>query len=222
VAARKLGDAIRLPVVWSTGAFLVLWNFNPFLNAVLQYHMTHRLAFSEEFYGQTLALQAVGSIAASVAYPFYCRKFSFRTLLHASIVLGIASTVAYWLLVDKTSAILISLAVGFTYMSATLVQLDLAARACPLISAGTVFAMLMAASNLSLSLAIWAGGTWYERFEARFGAVSGFNLLVAIGAGFNAGCWLVLPLVHRTLAAADREITDDHAVSGGSDAANSR
>ncbi len=221
-AARKLGHAIRLPVVWSTGAFLFLWNFNPFLNAVLQYHMTHRLDFSEEFYGQTLSLQAVGSIAASIAYPFYCRRVSFRALLHASIVLGIASTVAYWLLVDKTSAILISLAVGFTYMSATLVQLDLAARACPLMSAGTVFAMLMALSNLSLSLAIWAGGTWYAQLEESYGAVRGFNILVAIGAGFNAGCWLVLPLVNRTLAAADREVAKSYAVSGGSDAANSR
>jgi MFS family permease len=204
-AARELIRAMRLPVVWSTGAFLVLWNFNPFLTAVLQYHMTQRLAFSEEFYGQTLALQAVGSIAASVAYPFYCRRISFRALLHASIVLGIASTIAYWLLVDKTSAVLISLAAGFTYMSATLVQLDLAARVCPLISAGTVFALLMAVSNLSLSLATWAGGTWYEYLEESFGAVRGFNVLVAIGAGFNACCWLVLPWVDRTLATADRE-----------------
>ena len=221
-AARELGLAVRLPVVWSTGAFLFLWNFNPFLNAVLQYHMTQRLGFSEAFYGQTLSLQAIGSIAASIAYPFYCRKVSFRALLHASIALGIASTIAYWLLVDETSASWISLAVGVTYMSATLVQLDLAARACPLISAGTVFAMLMALSNLSLSLATWAGGTWYEQLEASLGTVRGFNVLVAIGAGFNAGCWLVLPLVHRTLAAADGESAKNQTVSGGSDAAKSR
>jgi MFS family permease len=220
-AARELGHALRLPVVWSTGAFLFLWNFNPFLTAVLQYHMTHRLDFSEEFYGETISLQAVGSIAASVAYPFYCRRFSFRTLLHASIVLGIASTIAYWLMVDETSAVWISLAVGFTYMSATLVQLDLAARVCPLMSAGTVFALLMALSNLSLSLATWAGGTWYEQLEACYGAAHGFNLLVATGAGFTAGCWLILPLVNRTLAAADRATIEGQVVSGGSDAANS-
>ncbi|MEX2139279.1 MAG: MFS transporter [Pirellulales bacterium] len=221
-AARELGHALRLPVVWSTGAFLFLWNFNPFLTAILQYHMTHRLAFSEAFYGDTLSLQAIGSIVASIAYPFYCRRFSFRALLHASIVLGIGSTIAYWLMVDETTAVLISLVVGFTYMSATLVQLDLAARACPLLSAGTVFALLMALSNLSLSLATWVGGTWYEQLEATYGAVHGFNLLVAIGAGFTAGCWLVLPLVNRTLTAAEHALGENHAVSGGSDAANSR
>jgi MFS family permease len=191
---------VRLPVVWSAGAFLFLWNFNPFLTAVLQFHMTQRLDFDEVFYGETISLQAFGSIVASILYGFYCRRVPFRALLHASIVLGIASTLAYWFLTDTRSARLISLAVGFTYMSATLVQLDLAARACPLASAGTVFALLMALSNLSTSVSGWLGGIWYTQLEERMGAVDGFNMLVGIGAVCTASCWLLLPLVNRTLA----------------------
>ena len=89
--------------------------------------MTERLDFSDQFYGETLSLQAIGSVAASLAYGLYCRRVRFGVLLHTAIVLGIASTLAYWSLDDVASARWISLAVGFTYMSATLMQLDLAA-----------------------------------------------------------------------------------------------
>ena len=40
---------------------------------------------------------------------------------------GVLSTLAYWGLRDEQSAIVISVLVGFTYMTATLIQLDLAA-----------------------------------------------------------------------------------------------
>jgi len=198
-AARQLALAVRLPVVWSAGGFIFLWNFNPFLTAVLQFHMTENMSFSQSFYGETISLQAIASVVASVAYGFYCRKVSFRALLHMSITLGIASTLAYWLLRDSISARWISLVAGFTYMSALLVQLDLAARVCPLASAGTVFALLMALSNLSLSLATGFGGICYAQIDAHYGPLIAFNVLVGMGALFTAGCWLLLPLVERTL-----------------------
>jgi predicted MFS family arabinose efflux permease len=201
LAVSSLVKAMRLPVVWSAGAFLFLLNFNPFLFTVMQLHMTGRLKLSEEFYGDTITLRAAASVAASVAYGFYCRRVPFRALLHSSIALGIASTLAYWLLIDTQSAVWISLAAGFAYMSATLVQLDLAARVSPLASAGTVFALLMALSNLSMSASDWLGGLWYTRLEERFGAIAAFNLLVGIGAVVTASCWCLLPLVKRTLDA---------------------
>jgi hypothetical protein len=120
-------------------------------------------------------------------------------LLHASIVLGIASTLAYWTLRDAMSARCISLAVGFTYMSATMMQLDLAARACPLASAATVFATLMALSNLSAAASTWLGGTWYLALEDRYGTIAGFDILVGVGALFTAGCWLLVPWLKRTV-----------------------
>jgi hypothetical protein len=198
-ARTSLLHALRLPVIWSVGAFIFLWNFNPFLTAVLQFHMTMRLGFAADSYGETIALQAMASVAASIAYGFYCRRIPFHILLHASIVLGILSTLAYWLMTDHTSARWISIVAGFTYMSALLVQLDLAARACPLDSAGTVFALLMAVSNASTLLSTWVGGVWYNQLEQRFGTISGFNVLIGVGALFSAGCWLTVPWITRTL-----------------------
>jgi MFS family permease len=199
LALAHLREAVSVPAVWAAGGFIWLWNFNPFSTVVLQLHMTRRLGFSEEFYGESLSLQAIGSVVASLAYGFYCRRIRFGMLLHASIVLGIASTLAYWTLRDAMSARCISLAVGFTYMSATMMQLDLAARACPLASAATVFATLMALSNLSAAASTWLGGTWYVALEDRYGTIAGFDILVGVGALFTAGCWLLVPWLRRTV-----------------------
>jgi hypothetical protein len=82
--------------------------------------------------------------------------------------------------------------IAFAYMLTTLAQLDLAARYCPAASAGTVFALLMSLSNLSLSLASRAGGGWYETWTASVGAGRAFDTLVVIGAICTAACWLVV------------------------------
>jgi hypothetical protein len=78
-----------------------------------------------------------------------------------------------------------------------LIQLDLAARACPPHVAGTLFALLMSLSNFSMQLSLWLGGPMYDLLKTRYGAAFAFNALVAIGAAFTAGCWLLLPLLLR-------------------------
>ena len=54
-AGRGGSDSLRALTaarsVLAVGAFLFLWNFNPFSNAVLHLHMTRALGFSEWFYG---------------------------------------------------------------------------------------------------------------------------------------------------------------------------
>ncbi|MGH8628040.1 MAG: MFS transporter [Gammaproteobacteria bacterium] len=196
-ALAELWLVARSPTVLLVGSFLFLWNFNPFSTAVLQQYMTHQMNLSQQFYGVTVSLIAAASIVASICYGFYCRRVPFGFLVHASIVLGILSTIAYWALAGSTSAVLVSLAVGFTYMTASLVQLDLAARISPPQTAGTVFAMLMALSNLGLSLSASVSGRLYDYGTALWGSWTSFNVLVGVGAIFTAGCWLLVPLLRR-------------------------
>jgi predicted MFS family arabinose efflux permease len=184
-------------------AFLFLWNFNPFSNDVQYVHFTRQLHFSEQFYGGTVAMLSAGAIAGSIAYGFYCRRVPFAWLVHASIVLGILATVAYAGVYDQTTALLATLAVGFTYMTASLIQLDLAARICPPEVSGTAFALLMALSNLSMAGSTWLGGQLYDAWNARWGPLATFNLLVVSGAGFTACCWLLVPLLRRASHAVD-------------------
>lgn len=200
------------PAIASVAAFLFLFSFNPFSNAVLQLHATAVWRMTAIAYGQMAAMLGVGSVAACAAYGLYCRALSRRMLVHLSILLGIASTLAYQLVRGVPSGLAISLFVGFAYMTATLMQFDLAAQACPPRAAGTAFALLMGVSNLSTLLATRCGGAWYEAWQRIWGAPNAFRLLLAASAAFTAGCWLTLPVLHRWLrddtAAAPRVLAE--------------
>jgi len=200
---RKALDALLItvtdPSVLMAAAFLFLWSFNPFNQSVLYVYTIGQLGLSEQFYGTTVSLLSVGAVLASVAYGSYCRSVPFIWLIHGSIVAGILSTLAYWGLRGQISAAVVNLVVGFTYMTGNLVLLDLAARSCPLATAGTTFAMLMGLSNLSLSLSTALGGWLYDHWSRQWSPTAAFNLLVLVGALTTAACWLLLPLIKREL-----------------------
>jgi predicted MFS family arabinose efflux permease len=83
-------------------------------------------------------------------------------------------------------------------------QVHLAARICRPKAAGTVFALLMAVSNLAILTSTWLGSIWYDQLDALWGHRAAFNALVAMGAGFTAGCWLLAPWL-RPAARTDSE-----------------
>lgn len=211
-AATTLWLTVRSPAVIGVGGFLFLWNFNPFSTVVLHLHMTRALGFSEQFYGHSVSLLSLAAIAACLSYGVYAKHVPRHILIHLSIVLGVLSTLGYLLLKEERSAVIITLGIGFTYMTATLVQLDLAAQACPPAAAGTVFASLMALSNISMSLSTWLGGDLYDRFAARWGSGVSFRALVAIGASLTACCWAMMPILSRVIphgAAAETGANED-------------
>jgi len=195
-----LMKATRSPTILGVGAFLFLWNFNPFSTVVFNFHITRTLALGETFLGMTQTLMAVGSIVGCVIYPALSRWVSTPRLIRLSIVLGVASTLALGSVSGRRSAVVMSLVFGIIYMIATLIQLELAARACPPEAAGTVFAILMALENLASSLSTALGGWCYERGLERWGAIVSFQGLVGLGAAFTAMSWLLLPLLSRTRA----------------------
>ena len=197
-AFADLLDATRTPGVLAVGAFLFLWNFNPFSTAVLQLYMTDELKLGQQFYGTTVSIQAGAMVVASLAYGLYCRRVRMERLVHGSIVCGILATIGYWGLFGAMSAVIVAIAVGLTYMTATLIQLDLAAQVCPPRTAGTIFALLMALSNLGTSAGIGIGGYLYDWGAVWFGSrVASFHVLVGVGATFTAGCWLIVPYLRR-------------------------
>jgi predicted MFS family arabinose efflux permease len=81
--------------------------------------------------------------------------------------------------------------------------LDLAAQVCPPEVAGTVFAVLMSVSNVSLYVSRWLGGILYDHLRAAQGDQLAFDLLVALGGATTAACWLVVPRLTRELTAHD-------------------
>ena len=196
-AIAEMWRTFREPSIVAIGAFLFLWNFNPFSSTVLYYYSTEALHFSEQFVGSLTSWHAVGLLTGSILYGVICRKIPMRWLIHGSIVAGIVATIAYWAYRDATSGVVISLSVGVVYAIGSLIQLDLAARVCRLETAGTTFALLMSLTNLSTALSQGVGGTIYEVMAEQWGYASAFQILVAAGALFTAGCWLLMPILSR-------------------------
>lgn len=194
VAMRR---TFQQPGVVAIGAFLFLWSFNPFSSTVLYYYSIEALHFSEQFVGTVSSCHAVGLLAGSALYGVTCRKISMRWLVHGSIVTGVLATIAYWGYRDPTSGVIISLVVGVVYAIGSLIQLDLAARICLPETAGTTFALLMSLTNLGAAVSQGLGGSIYEEMSQRWGYALAFQILVAVGAVFTAGCWLLLPLLNR-------------------------
>ncbi|HVX63018.1 MAG TPA: MFS transporter [Pirellulales bacterium] len=201
-ATKAVRESLRSPGVLAVGLFLFAWHFNPFSQSVLYLHMTGALHFSERSYGHTVSIIAIGSIAACVFYGLCCRRIPMRWLAPVSIVSGMLSTLTYyWPMADGASAAWVSMLAGFTYMMASMVLLDLAARACPVQAAGTVFAMFMALCNISAGLSTWFGGYCYEAASAVWGSALGFDLLLAVSAGFTGLSWLAARRLPRELLA---------------------
>jgi Na+/melibiose symporter-like transporter len=198
-AVATMWQTFREPGIVAIGAFLFLWSFNPFSSTVLYYYSTEALHFSEQFVGSLTSWHAVGLMAGSVLYGFICRMIPIPWLIHGSIIAGILATIAYWGYRDATSGVLISVAVGVVYAIGSLIQLDLAARVCRPETAATTFALLMSLTNLGTALSQGIGGSIYEAMAERWGYASAFQMLVAVGAVFTAGCWLLVPLLNHLI-----------------------
>jgi hypothetical protein len=194
-ALGELSATARTPTVILAAGFLFLWSFNPFNTSVLYLHMTKRLSISEQDYGISVSMLSVGAIAGSLAYGFYCRRVPMTWLIHLAIATGILSTLAYAGVSGPKSLWVVSTLVGFTYLTGSIVQFDLAARACPVHAAGTTFALLMSISNLSLSLSMALGSSLYVDWTKRWGASTAFQGLVVLGSLSTAFCWLLYPYI---------------------------
>lgn len=204
----------RSPALLGVLAFLLLWNFNRFCsNGLLYPYMTQTLGMSESFYGLTSTLLSAAAVAACLPYGFLCRRFSMRFLVHMAIVMGILSVVPYWFLTaDRTTAIIITWVAGLAYMLGTLVQVDLAARVCPIEIAGTGFAVFMSATDLSDMFSSWLGGHFFDHFSATLGPHAAFQRLVGLAALCSAACWLlwlVLPAAALAPLRAGRQQASD-------------
>ncbi|MCP4569911.1 MAG: folate/biopterin family MFS transporter [FCB group bacterium] len=197
-AIKVLGEAVRTRMVILIAVFYFLLSFNPFSADVLYVHMSDELGFSEQFIGYTYTITSFAGILACILYGLFAKRVPLRILLHSSVIFMVLSSLVYIGLGTETSAILISFAYGLIYMVTNLTQLELASRYCPPAAAGTVFALLMSLSNLSVSLSSILGGRFYEAWKLSHGANTAFSMLVVVGAGFTAVCWLLVLFFPKT------------------------
>jgi MFS family permease len=194
-------DAMRSPHLFIAGAFLFCLNFNPFSALAFYLYATEELGLSDQSFGDLQSIDAVGALCGCLFYAWYYRSLSPRSLVLGSIVLSVASTLAYWALRDATTARVVVAFSGFALATATVIQLDLAARICPPRVAGTLFAILMALGNLGTMLSRWLGGVLYEQWQEPLGSHDAFKLLVGLGGLASALCVFFVPYLIAALAA---------------------
>ncbi|HVC97351.1 MAG TPA: MFS transporter [Pirellulales bacterium] len=194
---QTLREALHSRTFLMVGGFLFVWHLNPCTSPLIYLRMTVTLDFSEQFYGFSNTLLSCGSAAACAVYSFYCHRLSMRAMVPGAIACGIISTLSYFLMTNEASAAAISVLVGFTYMTANLIQCDLAARVCPVHAAGTVFAIFMALCNVGTDISMWLGGHLYELVKGHRGPDTAFQATMLVGAALTLGSWSVARLIPR-------------------------
>lgn len=196
-ALRLFVTECRSPAMLGMAAFLFLWTFNPYSQSLLYLHLTQQQGFGEIFYGKTVSYMSIASTVASAAYGFYCHRLSWRSLLHGTIILGVISNLAYCFISGEQSVIVVTWFIGFTYQTAVMMQLDLAARTCPIAAAGTCFAVLMALCNLSGAASTYFGGALYQMWLPSHGAPWAFSAVLVVGMLLNLSCYLLWRYLRR-------------------------
>ncbi len=191
---RGLLSSLKSRTLWVVAGFVAFWNFTPSFGTPLFYHMIDHLQFEQYFIGQLTAISSVGAVLGAVVYRRYLAgRYSTRSLVYLSILLGSGSTLAYLLLADKTSAIVLYFITGILSMIPLLTLLSLAAAVCPPQAAGFTFAGLMSIYNAAGQLSQVTGAYLYERlFQQQI------DPLILVAAVFGLGAFLIAPFLPDT------------------------
>ena len=169
--------------------FLFCYYFSPGLGTPLYFHMTDQLHFSQSFIGALSAISSVGWVAGGLLYRWALTGMRTRALLQLSIVLGTLGTLAFLLMVDPVSAVVVYFLFGVAGMIANVATLTLAAEHCPAHAEGFAFAALMSVMNVATPLADTSGAYLYDHvFDGRLAP------LIVVSAAFTAFVLVLIPL----------------------------
>jgi MFS family permease len=185
-----LADALKKRELWIVGSFLFLYYFSPGLATPLYYAMTDNLKFPQGFIGLLGSITSAGWIAGALLYPRLLENLSSKRLLNLSIALGTVTTAAYLLLVNETSAVILSFCSGFAAMLATVATVTLAADYCPRRTEGFSFAVMMSLINFATASGDIVGSFLFDhQFHQRL------TPLILVSATFTAFAFVLVPLL---------------------------
>jgi len=189
--ARGLLAAFKRRELWVIAVFIFLYYFSPGFATPLYYHMTDNLKFSQAYIGVLSSIASAGWVIGALLYGRCFGGLTLKGLLNISIAFGTATTLAYLLLFNESSAAILNFLSGLAAMLATVATLTLAADYCPPRAEGFAFAVLMSIINLATTLADNVGSFLYTN-------VFGGNLtpLVIVSAAFTAFAFVLVPLLH--------------------------
>lgn len=191
-AAGALGSLLRERRFWAACAFILLFNFSPFLGTSFFYHQSEALGFSKVFIGTLASLDGLCGALGALLFARLYGRLDARTLVRASVVVGPLATLAYWAYRGPVSGFVVTALYGLAVVLTRLSLMDLLARVCPEGAEATAFAAFMAVFNLAALSSNTVGGALYSAWAPVLGPHAAMAALVAIGAACAASCRLLL------------------------------
>ncbi len=182
-------NTFRSRTLWLIAAFLFCYYYSPGFGTPLYFYMTDHLHFSQGFIGALSAVSAVGWVAGGLLYRWLLAGMRTRALLQLSIVLGTLGTLAYLVMLDPISAVVVYFLTGVAGMIANVATLTLAADHSPARAEGFAFAALMSVINFATPLADTSGAFLYEHVFNNHLAP-----LIVVSAAFTAFVLVLIPL----------------------------
>jgi len=182
-------STFRSRTLWLVAVFLFCYYFSPGFGTPLYFYMTDHLHFSQALIGALSAVSAAGWVAGGLTYRWFLAGMRTRRLLQVSIVLGTVTTLAFLLMVDPVSGVIVYFITGMAGMIANVATLTLAANHCPARAEGFAFAALMSVINLATPSADASGAFLYEHVFANHLAP-----LILVSAAFTAFVLVLIPL----------------------------
>ena len=177
----EMSALVRSRQLLLVAAFLFCFTYNPGLQTPLYFHLTGDLGFGQDFIGTLGAAGAGGSIVGVLLCRALAKRLRLRTMFYICVVLGVATTLANFALVDRASALIVYFAAGISSVFALVMAGTLAAEVCPGGQEGLCFAAMMSIENAA-SIASDASGSYAfdTLFHRQFGS------LIVVSAAFTA------------------------------------
>ncbi len=144
--------------------FIFIWNLSQIsFGTPFTIFMKTKLGFSEPFIGTLITLNSVGSLAGMLLYGLYLQSVTLKKILKWTIIIGAASTLTMFLILNPTSAMIVYLIGGIISYVAFIPTMSVAVLATPKDAEASVYALLMSIANLGSNVvATYLGGHLYE------------------------------------------------------------
>ena len=160
-----VAEVAKTKAVWLAGLFIFSYFFSPGFGNPMFLYMKDSLHFDQQFIGNLGSLGSIASIAGGVVYLFMSRWMSLRSILYFSMIAGILATLSTFLLVDRESAVILTLGGSAVGMIALIAGCTLAAEFCPKGAESFTYAILMSCHNLCNPVSELSGGLLYDTYS---------------------------------------------------------
>jgi predicted MFS family arabinose efflux permease len=192
-AGIKLRQALGSRSLWSTALFLTLVLAPQTFLSSLYFHQVEQLRFTNVDVGYLNSISAIASVVMAAVYAAVRPRFTLRTLLVASLLLGAAAAGALVFYRSWEVAIAIEILRGMFNTVGVLALMETAVRATPVSIAAMGFALLASAWNVGIAIGDYIGAWIVQR-----GILSFYGLAVLF-ALLSAMTLLALPLLPRVV-----------------------